>query len=268
MARVALPKSSIKQRRRKRLLLVAGIIFALLVLVFLLSLWLANTALFKITHVSVSGEDVIPENSIETVVQDNITGRFAGLYSKANIFLYPKHKIEADLRALYPTLMSADIHALDFHTITVAVTERAPAALWCDDSSCSLIDKDGLVYAHAPDYSGNVYETYVGALPGGALPQQFLTPTEFHSLSALVGALNKKIAPDAVSKVIVDENNDVHLHISSGYEILFALKDNGGSVFEHFTLILTADPFTTHPLSDFEYIDLRFGDKVYYKLKN
>lgn len=218
-----------------------------------------------------SGENVIPETSIETVVKDDIAGAYLGLFSKANIFFYPKHKIERDLRALYPTLGSADVHALDFHTITVAVAERVPYALWCpsaDSHECVLLDEGGFAYAHAPEYSGNVYETYIGTLPEGPLPKQFLTPASFHSLSALVKTFVKKITPDVIQTVTVDDNSDVHLAVSGGYEILFALDDDGGDVFQHFTLTLTAAPFTTHTLSDFEYIDLRFGDKVYYKLKN
>ena len=34
------------------------------------------------------------------------------------------------------------------------------------------------------------------------------------------------------------------------------------------TLALEAEPFKGHALSDFEYLDLRFGDRLYYKLKS
>ncbi|OGC88436.1 hypothetical protein A2419_01685 [Candidatus Adlerbacteria bacterium RIFOXYC1_FULL_48_26] len=248
-----------------------GAICAVLVLLFLLSLWFANTSWLKITHVSVSGENVVPQASIEEVVQDGLVGKYAGLFSKANIFFYPKKSIEQDLHTLYPTLGTISIRALDFHTIAVTVSEREPSALWCpaaDSTQCVLLDESGFAYAHAPEYSGNVYKTYLGALPDGPLPKQFLTPERFHSLSALVETFAKKIATTTVTTVAVDENNDVHIGTSDGYKILFALEENGGDVFQHFVLTLTAAPFTTHALSEFEYIDLRFGDKVYYKLKN
>ncbi|MBY0472928.1 hypothetical protein K2Q00_01410 [Patescibacteria group bacterium] len=269
MVRIA--SSSIKQKRRKRLLIVAGIIFAILVLLFLLCLWVANTSLLRITHVSVSGENVIPQTSIEEVVRDDIVGSYAGLFSKANIFLYPKKNIEEDLHRLYPTLGSVDVRALDFHTVAITVAERTPSALWCpsaDSTQCVLLDESGLAYAHAPEYSGNVYRVYLGALSDGPLPKQFLTPATFHSLSALVETFAKKIAPATITTVTVDEHNDVRLSSSGGYEIVFALGESGGDIFQRFTLTLTAAPFTTHALSEFDYIDLRFGDKVYYKLKN
>lgn len=286
---IRISSSGIRQKRRKRLRIGIGIVFAILVLLFLLCLWLANTSWLKITHVSVSGENVIPQTSIEEVVRDGIAGNYFGLFSKANVFLYPKQKIKDTLQTLYPTLGNADVRALDFHTISVTVAERTPHALWCPSTSvgaggqgtstilngCILLDKSGLAYAHAPEYSGHVYQKYIGALPEGPLPRQFLTPENFHSLSALVETFSKKIAPDILTSINVDDNNDVHLKTSGlpagqagEYEILFALGDDGGDIFQHFTLTLTVTPFTAHALSDFEYIDLRFGDKVYYKLKN
>jgi hypothetical protein len=48
---------------------------------------------------------------------------------------------------------------------------------------------------------------------------------------------------------------------------LFALGDDAGAVYQHFTLALTADIFKAHKLSDFHYLDLRFGNKLYYKLR-
>jgi len=49
--------------------------------------------------------------------------------------------------------------------------------------------------------------------------------------------------------------------------VRFAVADAAGDTFERFSLALGAGPFLEHPLSDFAYLDLRFGDKLYYKLK-
>ena len=65
----------------------------------------------------------------------------------------------------------------------------------------------------------------------------------------------------------VDSNGDVHIMFASGFTLLFPISADGGDVYQRFTLALQSDPFTSHKLSDFEYLDLRFGDKLYYKLK-
>jgi cell division septal protein FtsQ len=265
--------SRLVERRRKRLLLLAGIVFGCVFAVFLFFWWFFNASFLKITSIQVSGENVIPESSITNAVQDDISGSYLGLFSRSSIFLYPKNKIVADLTGLYPTLSSVSINAQDFHTINVVVSEREAHALWCGSDpataqSCFLLDTDGLAYANAPQYSGEVFRTYYGPLPSDALPQQFLSQASFHSLAALVDAFQGVIASDTVQSISIDTNDDVHLAFDSGAEILFALHDDSGQIFQRFSLALTAEPLLSHPLSDFEYVDLRFGDKVYYKLKN
>jgi len=49
--------------------------------------------------------------------------------------------------------------------------------------------------------------------------------------------------------------------------VIFALSDSGGDVYERFVLALTAEPFEGRSTGDFEYLDLRFGDRLYYKLR-
>lgn len=271
--RVVLGESRLRARRRKQRLFVFGGSFACLVLIFLLVWWFCNASFLAITHVEVSGTNAVPATAVEQAVRTDMTGSYAWLFAKSNVFLYPKKTIEANLLAQYPTFKSVGVRAKDFHTLAVVAVERVPFALWCGaapiaTSTCMLLDAGGVAYAEAPQYSGDVYKKYFGALSTTTQPRQFLTESTFHSLSALALALEKKNAPDSAEQVTVDEHSDVRVHFSGGYELLFAGGDDSGDVFSRFSLTLTAAPFTTHPLSDFEYIDLRFGDKVYYKLKN
>jgi cell division septal protein FtsQ len=259
-------------RRRKRRILFAAVIFVLLLALGVSLVWVSNAAFVRVTNVLVSGEDSIPDASLTAVVQHELEGKYFGLFAKNNIFLYPKVHIERELLALYPTLKSAKVVAQNFHTIAVSVVERTPKALWCNSTGdetqgCILLDENGLAYANAPSYSAKVYRTYVGPLKEGPLPKQFLLPEQFRSLAALVDALEKNRAPDRIAQVSVDEHTDVQLVFSPGYAVLFALGDDSGQILDRFVLALGAAPFLSHKLSEFEYIDLRFGDKVYYKLK-
>jgi len=63
------------------------------------------------------------------------------------------------------------------------------------------------------------------------------------------------------------QNKDVSVRFANSFTLRFALSDAGGDIFERFSLALTSEPMKAHKLSDFQYLDLRFGDKLYYKLK-
>jgi hypothetical protein len=99
------------------------------------------------------------------------------------------------------------------------------------------------------------------------LPKQYLSAGDFAALSALVDAIVLKLSQEELAGVVVDQNQDVELHFGSGFMLRFALHDEGGDVFERFAIAFTADVVKAHPFADFEYLDLRFGDKLYYKLK-
>ncbi len=272
MARIELPESRLRARKRKRRLLKN--IFSITLVLFVLFGLVGLTYLpaLQIKSISVSGEQALSSSAIITFVQGELNGEYWYVFPKSNIFLYPKKQITADLIKMYPVLASADVHAGDFETVAVSLVERQPRALLCGEafassSPCYFMDENGVAYGNAPIFSEPVYTIYSGVLTGDVLPKQFLTPAEFQSLSALVDAIDQKLSDEKVSTVVVDDSKDVHVQFDSGFTITFALSDQGGDVFERLILAFTAEPLTAHKLSDFEYLDLRFGDKLYYKLR-
>ncbi|HVY72843.1 MAG TPA: hypothetical protein VG984_02245 [Candidatus Paceibacterota bacterium] len=268
--------SRLRARRRRRAYIIAGLIALVVVLLAVLAWAFVSAPFARITKVTVSGSNVVPASSIEDAVQHELKGKYAFIFPKDSIFLYSRHTIEDAVLSLYPTLKTVGVHAKDFHTLSVVVTERTPKALWCgtDASSaantCMFLDENALAYAYAPQYSDTAYTTYYGALkPGTASSsKQFLTSDQFHSLSALARTFEQHVAPDRLSYVSVNADDDATLQFAPGYSIRFSLHDDGGDIYNHFTVAQKAASFANHPLSDFDYIDLRFGDKVYYKLKN
>jgi len=266
MARVQLPRTSLRARRRRRRLIVAIVLVVIALVALAVLVGLSYVPFLRVTTIAVSGEKTISQRSITSVVLTDLQGAHWYLFPRSNIFLYPKTKIAGDLLKQFPALKSVDVHAQDFHTVAVNVTEREAKALWCAPNSCYYMDQDGVAYAEAPDFSEPIYVSYLGG--GGEIPHQFLTTEEFRDLSALVDAISQTEPDDPVREVVVDVNGDVRAYFQNDFLLMFALKDASGDVYDRFTLALKSAPFVGKKLSDFEYLDLRFGDKLYYKLKN
>src|SRR3989344_1362779 len=268
MARVELPESRLRLRKRRRRVrvLVVSTVFTLFILSGLVGLtyWPA----LQIKDVVISGAQTLPPGTIDAFVRDRLAGEYWYVFPKSNIFLYPRQRIAADLMQEYPVLASADVHAADFHTVAVSVVEREPRALLCSqDNRCLFMDENGVAYTDAPTFSEPVYLSYYGSTTGDTLPKQFLTPLEFQALSALVDAIAQKLPGEKVAAVSVDKAKDVRMRFADDFTLIFALVDQGGDVFDRLTLALTSGPMAARKLSDFQYLDLRFGDKLYYKLK-
>ncbi len=221
----------------------------------------------QITTVAVSGAQTLSSSTVEAFVRERLAGSYWWVLPKSNIFLYPKARISSDLLSAYPLLASADVHAADFHTVEVSLTERQPRALWCS-GSCYFLDESGVIYGEAPAFSEPVYTVYTSTTTGSTLPRQFLPPAGFQALASLVDAIVRKLPGETLVAVSVTADNDIHMSFADGFVIRFALGDQGGDTFERLGLALGAEPFVSHKLAEFEYLDLRFGDKLYYKLRD
>ncbi len=277
MARVALPQSKVRARRRRRRIIVLSLAAGILVLLLGALVWLSHAAFMRITTVDVSGETALSADTISNAVLADISGSYVYVFPKNNIFLYPKFKTEADLTTQMPTIAKVSVNAKDFHTLSVSVTERARKALWCgaavtNAQSCYWLDQDGLAYADehqgfSIEEATSSYEHYYGSLSNGVLPLQFLTPEEFHSLSALVDALAQNQQSNTIQNIEVSGAGDVHVTFANTFVLIFSLSSAGADVYQRFVLALGSDVFAGHSLASFQYLDLRFGDKLYYKLK-
>ncbi|HEY4501492.1 MAG TPA: hypothetical protein VJJ20_00270 [Candidatus Paceibacterota bacterium] len=266
MARVELPTSRLRARRRRRRSRLVLACCAGVVLLFGIVAGLSHLPFLQVRVVEVSGTATLATSTLESYIKNEIAGQFAYVFPKKNIFLYPKQAIALGLLAEFPELQAADVHAQNFHTIAAEVAEREQKALWCQDEHCYLMDQSGAVYVPAPAGTEGLV-AYHGKATGERLPRQYLSAKGFESLFALVDALSQKPSLGIVESVYVDAQGDAQAVFASGFELKFALSDAGGDVFERFSLALGADPFLGRSLAAFEYLDLRFGDKLYYKLK-
>ncbi len=128
-----------------------------------------------------------------------------------------------------------------------------------------MLDDSGIVYTPAANFSGEVYVQYYGPV-SATEPREFLTPDRFHSLAALAAAVGQA-AKEPVASVSLEDNNTANIGLAGGFVLMISLGDQSAIFSSAFKLALTSAPFTAHPLSDFQYLDLRFGDRLYYKLK-
>lgn len=265
MARVELPQSRLRARRKRRRTRLALVCAGGVVLLLAIIVGLSYLPFLQVHAVEVSGTKTLATSTVAGFIEGQIAGHYLLVFPKRNIFIYPKRAIADGLLKRFPELRAADVHASNFHTIAAEVVEREPKSLWCAGSDCYLMDQGGVVYAPAQDSEGFV--AYRGHAEGAGLPRQYLTPEKFESLFALVDAVSQKVQDSPVETVAVDAQDDAEATLSNGFVLKFALGDAGGDVFERFTLALTSQPFKDHALGDFSYLDLRFGDKLYYKLK-
>ena len=261
--------SALRTRRRR---LKALWIFGMLLLVASLGYGISRAShspRMSITNVAVAGTEKISPELVKTHVETELFDDAFSFLSRQNIFFYPRKELEMSITEYFPRIHAVNIsrESLLAQAITVTVEERRTSGRWCNDISCYLLDSEGFLFAEeatsTPDTS--VRYTFKGPLSEANSPLgQVFLPEHFSNVFSLVEQLKKGgFFPQTVS---ITEGKDFSIQLARGYSIHISLEDDLEKVVRNLELVLSSDALRGKE-SQLEYIDLRFGNRVYYKFK-
>ena len=268
---IELKKKQHKAIRRKILFITIFFIFVLVGLSFL-SKWQA----LNISDIKITGNKVIETKTIEDIVQGKISGNYLYFLPKTNFLFYPKKEIVEELTAKFKRIKDISINVSNLKTLNISLTERtalytycgvAPAELDEKDQKCYFMDEDGFIFDEAPYFSGEVYTKFYGNTG-----PYFFKPN-FTKLVSLKDSF-KSIGVKPVV-FFVEDNGDIEVFLSStttqlGPFIIFKADADFTKIAENLQTVITTEPLQTefkNKYSSLLYIDLRFGNKVYYKFR-
>lgn len=127
-----------------------------------------------IDRIEISGADadIVPE--LTAAAAQAIQGKYAGIFSRSNIFTYPKSAVERAVEGVSPRVEHATVARSSSNTLEITVQERTKAAVVCanlpdwsgselkyDDSDiCYFADPSGFVFEAASSTGSSDYERY------------------------------------------------------------------------------------------------------------
>ena len=69
--------------------------------------------------------------AIKNVVEQQLAGKYFGLFPKTNLLFYPKKNIENELENQFKRLENINLSIKNNKILEVSVDERTPEYLWC-----------------------------------------------------------------------------------------------------------------------------------------
>ena len=261
-------------RRRRKVLIQKAVFLGVATLLLAASaVWLSHLEAITISKISVAGTSPSTANAVEEFIQHELAGKYWHLFPKANVALFPRSAVEAAVLDAFPRLSSIELRLGDLDFIQAVVTERSSAALWCEAakeegaSDCYYLDQSGVLFEKAPVFEGNVFLRVYGGISKTphSVGSQVLAPEQFKKLySFIISLRDLKLTPTAVA---IDAEGDYAITLKGGVDILVGDNQDVSEVRENLEAILGADEFKDGKLERLEYLDLRFGNKVYLKEK-
>ena len=272
-------------RKEKRRILIKKIIFrTFVVFLFLIGLsFLSKWQKINIDSINIIGNKVIEVKEIENVIKENINGNYFWFFPKANFLLYPKKTIEEELFQRFKRIDAMSLNVINFKTLEVSLSERIALYTWCgvtpyrpneEKERCYFLDENGFIFDEAPYFSGEVYLKFyggVGVNEGSPSGLYFIEP----NFKRLI-ALREMVEDGGIKPAVfyIEDSGDVRIFLSSLYksrmgpEIILKMESDFNKIVENLQSVLATEPLRKDfkdKIASLLYIDLRFGNKVYYK---
>ena len=244
-------------------------IFAV-VLLYGINFWTSHSY-FKIKEVDVVGNRFIESQEIKNVFNDNISGKYLFLISKGNYFFIPKNKIIKELE-LKNSVDIVSIEKNDFNSVTIEINEYNPVASYClaeSQDGCYFVNGQGVFFVKAPDfYADSVLELEGDALEFSSeniLGNSYTEQPIFEKLLKKVSLLKQEEIE--IFKISTEDFETFTLHSVRGPVLLVEDTDISKEIISNLKAALAQESIHDIQFNNIDYIDLRFEDKVFYKLK-
>lgn len=252
----------LKKKRRRRIAKLILFIIFFLVIIYGISFW-SYYPKFQVIELEVEGVEFSDEQMIRDIFEKNISGRKMLVLSQRNFLFIPKSEIINELKDNM-VIEDAEIVTRGFDRVVIKIKEFAPVAVWCKED-CYFINQKGEAFVKAP----LLYEDYLVVLKreteGDLFGQQYSDEKVFQNIFKFID-LMKNLNVEITSVSTGDE--ETYALLSNSYpELLIDKNDQPENIFSNLNTILEKDAINEAQLGNIEYIDLRFGNKVYYKIK-
>ncbi len=265
------------QKKRKFFLIKSSFLLLLVILLFVSFFYIVRLKNITISDVELKGNVIVGTEELLSFVNAELEGNFYAFFPKKNILFYPKEKIENEIKEKWKRIESVTVERKGLTAVAINVIEKKPKFLWCgailhnitEEGSCYFIDDNGYIFSKAPGFRGDVYFRFFGNVAAeDPVGEYYLEASRFHAISDFVLKLDK--AEIKASELLAKENREYELYLGDGTKVFISDRQNLEETFENLRTLLTSEVFkkeVKNSLSPLDYIDLRYGNKVYYRFK-
>ncbi len=249
-------------------LLMRQIIVGLMIIAFfgmlIVSVWYGTRIdAFTIKKVTITGGETIDHSEIEQVIKSKLEGSYLKVIPRAFAFTYPHEEIVAAVEAV-PRVKDVTIIRKSGSELYVEFSEYVPQALWCDEvaiEQCYFLDDEGYAFSKAPGLVGG---SFLRVTAIGRKPQEQSSPFGTDEYARVLELKNKFAdAKWFVKRADIDTAGDAFLTLVDGGEFKVSLKQPADETVSNLITVLGSEQFDHIKPGNFEYIDLRFGSKVF-----
>lgn len=286
--------ATLRQKKRKRRTQTWALYTVLFVLLLGGFTYASHHAAFRVEQIVVNNLTYTDRMAVELAIKETIDGRYLGLFAKTNTFTLPRRAIRSRIMRDHPAVEHIAIDVQGLHTVSVEVREYTPVARWCatpvtpapslvhDDGvtvtgtlpqvtisrtgdECFVLNADAVVFAPAVDAVPADLITFFGAITTDPIRQQYTSPARLRDLLAFARLVRRL---EIITTEVWTSNGDVYAFVTQpGAQLYVDATEDLGETFTNLETVMKRDAINRAQFANILYIDLRFGNRVFYKLR-
>lgn len=228
---------------------------------------------FLIGEPRIAGTNLISEVTLRESVENQITGKYLGIFPKRSFFLVRPRVLEERLRLEYPLLASVDTVRIFPDGIRVTVVERTKILLWCSGDQCYLIDEEGRAHdgSRALSSENMPYVIFVTDMSGKAVVSG---DRIFDGQYGAFVVRMSEMFPEQLGLMIASRYStdsrfasELRVKTDEGWEAYFGTDIPIESSLSALTLLLDKE-LPKEKRATLAYIDLRAENRIYYAFRD
>lgn len=216
---------------------------------------------FQVEGIEILGSKEISAEKIKSLVEKRVQTKVLSFSSKS-IFLIPFKKIEKDILTEFPPIQKIDFDRDFPDRLIVSVEQRKPVAVFLQKKNHFLMDPQGVIFKRIEQGKTSQFLKVKNLTlrKEAKLGDQVVDSKELSQILQIDPQLEDL---DILSAEIVNEQR-VNFKTSLGWEIYISLKEDISQQIFNLETVLK-EKISPEERKELEYIDLRFGNRVYYK---
>ncbi len=263
--------ASSRKIKRKRLVLRLFLYFATVISILAVLVGFSYIPKLKIKEIEVIGISEFNKKILQSKFSEVMQKKYLGILPYDNIFIFPEKKLKAEVLSTYPEIKDIDFKNFFPEKVLTTASERELFAVWCfKEGDCSFVDEDGFIFKPSPFFYGNLFlkffdERRESSSLGSNTGKQILPGDEFKRLISFINLADT--IDISIYKIFVRDEGVYDLEASSGWHIILNNDNNPQETFQNLKIML-GNQLEEDYMSKIGYVDLRFGNKIFYKLNN
>ncbi len=256
-------------RKRQKRLRIGFIVFGIVLILLVLPPLVVRIPSLAIKTININGAKTVDANTVSELVKNNLSESFLKFFPRGTFLTAGKSRVKTNILKTFPAILDAKLSFHTPNTILVEIKEREAFVLWCagtDYKKCYFADKEGFIYGKAPEFSSPVYVVFRnGPNSDNPIGQNIVDKDIFQRINNLEN--NFSVLSLKTKEISLEQNEVVNFKLSHG-SLNVSLRGDDKLTFDNLSSLLL------NPKTDLRdgsggiknsYIDLRFGNKIFYK---